>query len=459
MSPSEAMMTQLTRCVLIAVLVAVLPVVSLAQSEQASPAPAAASAEEPQVQGRETYEPETTPLSGSQLLGLGFVGESLNVLNVGVSVHQQADSNIFAEGTDTNFRSVTSLMGTVDLNRMWKRNSLNLHYAGGGSFYTGSSNVSNNTFQSIGIVQSLTWQRWTLRLGDTFSYSPYSPYSIGLGGIGYGYLSGGGNIVLHPGEVPDQTIFSSRSSRLGNTAFANLDYAFSRRTALTFSGSYGVLRFKEGEFFDSNQYTGGIGLSHQLTGHDSVSFNYTFSRNQFDFLGQSFETHSPEFRYGRRITGRLGLELWGGPQFNFFDNGPSTVRSVHGSGGGNLRYRTRRTDYWLGYHRGVRGGSGVLLGSVADTLTGGVGRDFGRNWSANLTGGYSRNTGLVTDAKFNSASGGVFVRRSLGRYMGFGLNYALQRQTGTCVTASCLAYTRQVVGVSFDWHLKPIRLE
>jgi hypothetical protein len=101
----------------------------------------------------------------------------------------------------------------------------------------------------------------------------------------------------------------------------------------------------------------------------------------------------------------------------------------------------------------------VLLGSVADTLTGGVGRDFGRNWSANLTGGYSRNRGLVTDAEFNSASGGVFVRRSLGRYMGFGLNYALQRQTGSCVTTSCLAYTRQIVGVSFDWHLKPIRLE
>jgi hypothetical protein len=457
LSPSEAMMTQLTQCVLIAVLVAVLPVVSLAQSEQASPAPAPASTEEPQVQGRGTYEPETTPLSGSQLLGLGFAGESLNVLNIGASVHEHADSNIFASGTDSDFRSVTSFVGTFDLNRIWKRNSLSLHYTGGGSVYTSDSSI-NNMFHSAGIAQSLSWQRWTLRLGDDFTYSPYAPYSLGPGGFGYSDVYGSGNLVLHPGEVPDQSIYSTRSSRLANTVFANLDYAFSRRTALTFSGSYGVLRFEEPLFFDSDQYGGGIGLSHQLTGHDSISVNYRFSRNQFHVVGTSFETHTAEFRYGRRITGRLGLELWGGPQINYY-NGPAAQRDVIGSVGGNLRYRTRLTEYWVGYNRGVRGGSGVLLGSVADTFSGGLSREFGRNWSMTLSGGYSHNSGLITASEFNNGYGGVFFRRSLGQYAGVGFNYALHRQTGSCVTGNCPAFTRQIVGVSFDWHLKPIRLE
>jgi hypothetical protein len=455
------MMKQLPKYVLLLVLAGVLSVMSFAQTQEGNPAPTPASTEAPEVQGRETYEPETTPLSGSQLLGFGFSSESLNMLNIGASVHQQFDSNIFASGTDTDFRSVTSFLGSVDLNRAWKRNAFNLHYNGGGSFFTGESSIDrNNMFQTVGITQSLSWRRWTLRAGDDFSYSPYSPYSIGLGGFGFAYFYGSGNIVLHPGEVPDQSIFSTRSSRLANTVFADLDYSFSRRTALTFSGNFGVLRFKENEFFDSDQYGGGVGLSHQLTGHDSIAGNYLFSRTTFGALGSKSETHTTELRYGRRITGRLGLQLWGGPQINYFDNGVDRTRSVHASGGANLRYRTRLTDYWVGYNRGVRGGSGVLLGSVADSISAGVGRSFGHNWSANVSGGYARNTGLVTEAEFNTASGGVFLRRSIGRYSGLGLNYTLQRQTGNCAVAvECIAYTRQIVGVSFDWRLKPIRLD
>jgi hypothetical protein len=144
-------------------------------------------------------------------------------------------------------------------------------------------------FHSVGIVQSLSWQRWTLRLGDQLHYSPYSPYSLGLGGIGYSYFYGNGDIVLHPGEVPDQSIFSARSSRLGNTVFANLDYSFTRRTALTFMGSYGLLKFKDATFYDSKQYGGGLGVSHQLNGHDSISFNYMYSRNQFCLHGRHRE--------------------------------------------------------------------------------------------------------------------------------------------------------------------------
>jgi hypothetical protein len=452
------MMMQLSKCVLLLVVAGVLSVMSFAQTQEDSPAPAPASAEEPQLQGRETYEPETTPLSGSQLLGFGFSSESLNVLNIGASVHQQFDSNIGSSGTEADFGSVTSLAGNVDLNRQWKRNSLSLHYTGGGSFYSGESAANtvlqNNMFHTATIAQALTWRRWTMRLGDEFTYSPYA-YGYGLGGFGYPNP----DMVLHPGEVPDQSIYSTRSSRLGNTLFANLDYLFTRRTAVTFSGSYGVLKFKESSYFDSNEYGGGVGVSHQLTGHDSIAGNYRFSRNQYDVLGTSFETHTAEFRYGRRITGRLGFELWGGPQFNHYDSGPVTQRDVIASGGVNLRYRTRVTEYWVGYSRGVQGGSGVLLGSVADSVAGSVSRGIGRNWSVGLNGGYSRNGALITGSKFNSGFGRVVVRRSLGQYTGVGANYSLLRQTGNCVAGNCPFFTRHIIGVSFDWRLKPIQLD
>jgi hypothetical protein len=245
---------------------------------------------------------------------------------------------------------------------------------------------------------------------------------------------------------------------LGNTVFSNLDYSFTRRTALTFSGNYGILRFNDASFYDSKQYGGGVGLSHQLSGHDSISANYLFRRNTFDVLGTQFETHTAELRYGRRITGRLALELWGGPEINYYDNGFGTVRHTYGSGGLNLRYQTRAMEYWASYDRGVRSGSGVLVGSVADTVTGGVGRDFGRQWSLTANGGYSRNTGIVANTEFNSGFGGIFLRRALGRNAGIGFNYGLQRQTSNCRTGNCAVYTRQLIGVSFDWHMNPIRL-
>ena len=449
-------MTRLSKCALLVVLAFVLSVASVGQTQDDSPAPTPASTE---VQGRETYEPETTPLSGSQLLGFGLSSESLNMLNIGASVHQQFDSNIASSGTETDFGGVTSIGGNVDLNRRWKRNSLNLHYAGGGSFHSGVSNSSdnnlhNNMFHTASIAQALSWRRWTLRFGDEFTYSPYA-YGFGQGG--FAYSSGG--MVLHPGEVPDQSIYSTRSSRLGNTVFANLDYSFTRRTAVTFSGSYGVLKFDESSYFDSDEYGGGVGVSHQLTGHDSIAGNYRFSRTQYDVLGTSFETHTAEFRYGRRITGRLGFELWGGPQFNYYNSGPLLQRDVIASGGVNFHYRTRVTEYWVGYSRGVQGGSGILLGSVADSVAGNVSRDVGRNWSVVLNGGYSRNGALITGSKFNSGFGRVSLRRSLGQYTGVGANYSLLRQTGNCVAGNCPFFTRHIIGVSFDWHLKPVRLD
>jgi len=89
--------------------------------------------------------------------------------------------------------------------------------------------------------------------------------------------------------------------------------------------------------------------------------------SNYRYLGdpQAFSDHSVQLAYGRKLTGRLGLQLFGGPEITVFrvPLGNETQR-VGGAGGVGIAYAFSQGDLGLSYSHGVSGGSGLLVDRV-----------------------------------------------------------------------------------------------
>ena len=91
---------------------------------------------------------------------------------------------------------------------------------------------------------------------------------------------------------------------------------------------------------------------------------YHYTHLSYVGLPQSIGDNVFNFVYGKKITGRLALRVFGGPDItNFSVPIGGVTREITGSGGGSLTYAINRGGLSLNYDHGVTGGSGVLVGS------------------------------------------------------------------------------------------------
>ena len=169
--------------------------------------------------------------------------------------------------------------------------------------------------------------------------------------------------------------------------------------------------------------------------------------------------------YGRKVTGRLALQLFGGPDITTFKIpiGTATKR-VSASGGATLIYAMSRSDLSLTYNHGVSNGGGVLVGSSIDQISGSMNRGLGRVWRGSINFGYAKNRSVEQNQTQNSvgfdsyfAGGGL--DRPLGRDAIFTLGYTayIQGTTHTvCTPGACsTSSTQHQISLGFTWHTRP----
>ena len=411
-----------------------------------------------------TMVPDERPLSGAQALGLGFWEGGYNFLVPSLRFTQSVDSNPgLGPGQSTNFGSVSIISGGLSLERKSSRSDLTARYNGAGTFYVGDSNAIgssrlNATSHEFGVNQALGFGRWTILVADEFTYTPEAVFGYagaGGGGIGFGNDLAG----LQNAWLPNQTILTQRSSRLSNTVLGQVQYSLSRWSSITVTGAYGFLHFPDGTLMDSNQMNFGVGYNRTLTRRDSIAVAYNYARFHFDGTNSNLQSHSAQLIYGRRVTGRLSLQVSGGGQWYGYDTAGSSTR-MNWTAGTSATYRLRRTDLGLNYTRSVTGGAGVLAGSRSDTVYASLGRPLTRKWNASFNAGYSHNKGLRTRQSFDSQYAGVTLDRRLSRNINMYLSYNLQRQTGGVPCPGCSDHLiRHLFGFGFDWNFRPIRID
>jgi hypothetical protein len=464
--------------------------------DQTNGAPPAATApgsgpdiENPPLSGLD--EPTSEPAYGgrSYLVPGLQLSESVNSTTSGL--------NSKSSGVDESARG----LGSLDLQKIWKKYQLGLDYVAGGTVYQGHIHQAHlsNMYQNhnFAMDQRILWRNGQLAFRDSFAYLPEGSFGFGsFGGAGgFGSALGGGGTnggagtglgggitggTPGGGSLGGGTIGSvGIQPRIDNTSIIDVTQSFSPRSTVTAAVSYDYTDFLSNAqssllLINSQMSSAQVGYDYKLTQHDQLSATYTYQSFHFPRTGSgNVETQQWHLLYGHRISGRLNLVVGGGPQLIVFHNPTISVPSkITGSGKAQLSYQlSSRTSAQVSYMHYTSAGSGFFAGANTDLVNGSVNHLFGRNWSFATNVGYSRNSQLQASLQGASAAStykylyaGSSIHRQLGRYFGAFVSYQytdIKFNSSVCtVVGTCGNSSGQQVGlVGIDWHPHPFRLD
>jgi hypothetical protein len=416
--------------------------------------------------------PDTQPLTGVQTPTIGSPELRHSYWMPGFQYGNFVRSSALNQSTSSGWNSTSYVAGNLSLLEAWNRSQLSVNYSGGGSFSTDKSQ-GNDYYHQLGLVQAFNWQRWQVSFIDQFTYLPQSQFGFGaatnLATPGVGGPLGPSLPGLQTNYQPNQTIFTSIGPRYSNSITTQVVYAVGPRGSVTLSGSYGTLRFVQAGNIDTNDSIFSTGYNYALSQKDTIGVLYRFSGYRYIGAPQAINDHVAQLAYGRKITGRLALQLFGGPEVTTFrvPFGSSTNK-ISGSGGGNLTYALSRSSLSLTYNHGISGGGGQFTGSTTDQLQGAINHQLSRVWQGNVTFGFARNTslGLSNPSQVSQTYDSWFIggglSRPLGRTANFTFAYTAYLQNSrlaVCAAGTCgTSYIQHQISLGFQWHTRPLVL-
>jgi hypothetical protein len=424
--------------------------------------------------------PDTLPLSGVQNLTVGSFENNHSYWQPRVDITGTFDSNPQESPNGSGWGTWASFSGGVDVHQISGNSQLTLTYLGGGMI-SSEGNVPDGVIQQLGVVDKLSFRRWTLSFLDNLNYLPQA--SFGFGGLGDLGSSTGGSVGLGTAfGAPGQTILTGIGQNIANAFAVEADVNLTPRASLTFVGGYSLLHYSDSDLLNSSDASFRGGYNYQLTRKDTVAVLYTFTAFRYSNFNQSIDDHTIQASYARRVTGRLAFQIAAGPEIALSRLPITAGTTSGGSGSGtstagssenlywslntNLQYQLRRTGIGLSYVHGVNAGSGVLGGSVGDVVSGSVTRQMSRTFSSGVTAGYSRSNGLAitsttpTNQIYDYWFAGATFSHPLGRTLGLTFSYQMQYQNANssfCIGTVCgMNVMRNLISIGVGWHERPL---
>ena len=414
-------------------------------------------------QSAQTVQPDNWPLSGLQNPTIGSPEMRHSYWVPGIQYSKTARSNSYNSVGSSNWNTTSFVSADFSLLEAWSHSKLSANYSGGGYFST-DNNIGHGQFQQLAANYEIGGRRWQAVFVDQFSYLPQS--SFGFGGATGLFAPGiaGTLAVPLPGlqapYLPGQTVFTI-GPRYSNSSAVQLTYQVSARGSFIVAGVYGMLRFVDPGNVNSDTEMTNLGYDYSITRRDRVGLSYRFGAYRYPGNQQALGDHIVELEYGRKITGKLGLKLMGGPEVtNFRISIGSLTRRISGFGSASLMYAFPSSSVELHYMHGVSGGSGVFTGAISDQLGATLGKQLTRIWNGNINFGYAKNRGILATSgapTFDSWYAGAGVSRSLGRLANLSLGYQAQIQAGRAAPLGA-NYTAHQIFLSFQWHTRPLVL-
>jgi hypothetical protein len=431
---------------------------------------------DPSVQRQPEAAPR--PLTGVEDVTLERMGRGRSYFVPYFHFSQTVDTNRSGlTAGQADLSSVSLFNGGISLEREWRNYHLSTHYSGGGTVYNNAQDGLRRSyyFHQAGLTQRIFLRRWQFLIGDYFSYLPESAFGLpgtGLfdpGAIGPGHGLGEGGALLNTSLVPSQSIFTGDSRRISNAAVGQGLYQLTRRSSVTFSGSFGLLHFLDGGFQDGRSTNFSTGYNYLLGPQDTIAVGYTHGRFWFTGSDLTITSHTVHVGYGHQITGRMSLQISGGPDVLLRSalNGLVKDHRLSWSVRSTLNYQFQRSSLYLSYNHFLNGGSGVFSGARTHLVQANWDRQLTRNWGLDMRVAYSRNAELTSAGAggnvFHSVLGGFSLSRPVGRYTDIFFSYNVQRQQSNfpvCFGGSCgQVMLRHVFGVGFRFGYRPIEIE
>jgi len=419
-------------------------------------------------ENNQTLQPDRGPVVGVQSPTLGTSELRHSYWVPGIQYANTSQSNNFNNTTSTQQSGWTTTnyaSGNLSLLEAWNHALFGTNYSGGGFFST-DSNQGNGQYHQLSSAFQYDQRRWQFLVMEQFYYLPQSAFGFGgTTGLSVPGITGALSVAL-PGlqEVfaPGQSIYLATGPRYSNDSAVQLSYSVSRRGSFTVAAVYGFLRFSNPGNTNNDMEILNAGYSYALTRKDYIGAIYRFTGYHFPGNPEALGDHTAQFMYGRRITGRVALNLAGGPEITNFRFPVSAVsRKIAGSGIASLSYGFRAASVRLIYSHGVGSGGGLLSGSNNDQVIAYLNRPLGRLWTSSLSFGYTRNSQLVTIKSLSSPSfnsyqiaGGLTRPLTGGTNLSFGYQAQIQASNGlVCTTPGCQNnQTTHQIQMSFQWH-------
>ncbi len=422
-------------------------------------------------QETQKMQPDNGPLSGVQNPTLGTTEMRHSYWVPGIEYSNNARSNSLSAAADTSWNTTSYLSGNVSLLEAWSHSLLSANYSGGGFFSTDAVQ-GNGQYHQLATAYEIEQRRWQMLFVDQFSHLPQSSFGFG-GTTGLGFPGIMGTLAvplpgLQNSFAPGQTILTTNGPRYSNAGAVQLTYHVSSRGSITLAGVYGTLRFIDSGNVNNDSEILNAGYNYAISRKDTVGLIYRFSAYHYPGDPQALGDHVGQVAYGRKITGRVGLELAGGPEVTTFRVSiGGLTRRISGSGNAALTYALARSSVALSYTHGVSGGSGVFSGSEIDQANATWSRQLTRVWNGNANFGYAKNRQILsfnglTSPVYDTWLAGAGVSRALGREASFSLAYQAQIQNSSvalCGSPNCgTNYTVHEIYATFQWHARPIVL-
>jgi hypothetical protein len=452
----------------------------LAQQESEKPKPAAreyppllSKGEDQQTadQTPDTTQPDNLPLSGVQSPTLGTPEIRHSYWVPGILYSNNSRNGSLNPSASSGWNTTNYMRGDLSLLEAWSHTILSANYSGGG-FYSTDSTLGSGQYHELATAFEINQRRWQALFVDEFSHLPQSEFGFGgPSALGFPGITGSLSVPL-PGLqsvlAPGQTILTVVGPRSSNASAAQLTYKLSPRGSFTVAGVHGLLRFANSANINSDTAILNVGYNYALTLKDTVGLVSRFSAYHFPGNPQALGDHVVQFLYGRKITGRLALQLAGGPDVTTFRVPVnSSTHRVSGATMGSLIYAFPRSSINVSYSHGVSNGSGLLSGATTDLINGGWSRQLTRMWGANINVSYANNRQILaisgfTSPRFNTWNVGAGVGRPLGRTANFSLGYQAQIQTANVALCNRLncgnnATVHQIF-TTLQWHARPLVL-
>lgn len=347
-----------------------------------------------------------------------------------------------------------------------ENNPFSLVYSGGFIHSNAPGYSDNSTFQDLSFSQVFRTRQWVFVISDALSYLPSAP-TTGLSGV-----AGVGDVGVYPvqtGLGPAQSILTDYGRRISNGLNGSATYQITGKTDLEGSASWSTLRFLGATTpgLDSSQYAASVGVEHRINPLNSISANANYSRQVYLGYGNAvIESDGVSVTYNRTwsravtTSFSIGPERTHGHGFDQFSsqglgNFPSRLDA---SGTASINYAGRNFGAYLSYNRGVNAGSGVVFGAIADTVTLGVTRPFGRSWNLGLNGGYTNSIALVQfggqEPHLTSIFGGAQLSRRLTDTLSCYASYTGVDQSGSVLSGTVNAFNGlnniAAIGITFS---------
>jgi hypothetical protein len=322
-----------------------------------------------------------------------------------------------------------------------------LTYSGGDMWAISGANGETGIYQHLLASQGYVRRSWAINLSDNVSYTPQAPTT------GFSGIPGVGNLPASPGE-PAQPILTLNTVSIYNMVSSNFRHSLDHATSLGISGSYGILRFPDGNGLETNSLQVGPQITRRLNARNSLTGQYAFSRFSYTESTITIETQSALLGYKRTWSRRLITSASAGPEWVHSSASNTIPASTDLTVFASASYNARSMTATLSYSQAASGGAGVAtqIGVRNKDATVGLTRQQGKNLNISVTGGYMRTEGLLQAGVTNGKIGEVSASRRWGRYIVSSANYtATQQSSSSALPANAISGLSQVVGFSIGY--------